>query len=165
MQLEFFSEADLRKTQPDRDTFGHFVADQYRAGLRADAYAPSHPWFYLLGGQPLPSEAIAAIPKTIEQATSATPKKSPTPARLLDEIRQIKASLARSIGDYRECVKRGVGGVKLMPWDDCPRLAWSTSVSLLHNHICYERTELRRLNRQFVELSRKTSGRIRAARA
>ena len=136
-----------------RQTFGSLAATSYRNGLRPNDYAPSHPWFYLLGGLPLRAEAITAAADGCHNDLPRSRRKQ-TVKILMEEIRTAKKQLSATLQNYRTLVKDGPSAVKLMPWDDCPRLVWSSSVALCHNHIVYHRAELQRLNRQLVAAKR-----------
>ena len=136
--LEAESDEDAR---PDLDTEEH----PDTAG-----YPPSHPWYYKLGGEPLPVGKIEGRTAAQASAVYEVAQNKPLPADPKARARKIEAKLAswrenldHDIKRYEELVEKGNDAVSeydrsFDDEDDEGRCtALHDALSLTHNHVSY----------------------------
>lgn len=122
-------------------------------------YAPSHPWYYLLGGDILKPSAILAEVKTsgyrgylssqIEKSANKSEPQRSIELRKLDN--ESRSALFSDISRYRECVRelRLIREQHNENRTEC--LDIHVSISLKHNHIYNDFAHLIRLDELLSE--------------
>lgn len=103
-------------------------------------YGPGHCWYYRLGNSPL---AIVDIePRDIRYHLANLPKSK---EKLKKHLKQCEEQLKERCDRYNDLLKFDIGWEA--PWlnKDDPEwwlMEWATSISLVHNHISYYKTEI-----------------------
>lgn len=110
-------------------------------------YKPSHPWYYMNGGEVLrpdqikPSNQSNLVDSFSGQIDKAKDNRTYL-ARLERERALVCVEIDRHINRYREILKGGESSFKGDPvWPDA-RLNFCTALSLKHNHIKYYKSKL-----------------------
>ncbi|HEX7261260.1 MAG TPA: hypothetical protein VF258_05550 [Luteolibacter sp.] len=149
MQFDFLETLLPPPPPPKRTSPASFALSSYKQGLCPESYSEGHPWFYLLGGLPTYPEAIPARNCGFDAG------KKPTLAKLQTLLEAAKASYRQSCASYRKLAQDGPSLFPLMAWDDFPRLAWATAMSLKTAHLGYERGQIKFLNQKIGKLQKR----------
>jgi hypothetical protein len=144
-QLELFEAPE--PPPPRHYTTGNHATYTYRQG--PNDYEPGHPWFYLLGGIPIPPEAIKADPKR-EWALYGKDAKL-TGEKLLQAIRSTKAGIREDMERHRHLSTWGMRDEWRAPWEECPKLELAGALALTHNHVLSGRQQLQALNKLWIQ--------------
>ncbi len=105
-------------------------------------YEPSHPWYYKNGGRVLSVDEIKPYPDLVKSEKEKYANKKP---EKLQELRkQFQLTLDKDIKRYQELVEKGDDAIS--DYDKKMGYGIETSLSLKHNHIAYNKSQLQAIN-------------------
>lgn len=143
-QLELRFNACQRPGDTRPITTAMSALSSYRGGLRGEDYDVSHPWYYLLGGQPIDAASMKARRPGEMKAVLREEKKV---VPIQERLKRKRAELAEAIAHYRRISTGGPSIIQKEPWTamECARLCWAGSIAAAYAHITWAKGELRAL--------------------